>query len=241
VSLTGKVALVTGGGRGIGRAAATALAARNAAVGVLARTREEIEAVAQAIRAGGGRALPVVCDVRSEEQVAAAFDAVERELGPVDIVVNNAGELLLKPLAETGLDEWRSVLEVNLTGAFIVAREAMRRMSRRPGRIINVGSLAGRRGYPEQGAYCASKHGLIGLTKVMAIEGQPLGIRVHLVSPGGVLTDLSAGLRAARKDDASLWMTPEEVADAIVFCALQEGAAVSDEICLRRFDSEPWR
>jgi NAD(P)-dependent dehydrogenase (short-subunit alcohol dehydrogenase family) len=75
----------------------------------------------------------------------------------------------------------------------------------------------------------------------MAIEGQPLGIRVHLVSPGGVLTDLSAGLRAARKDDASLWMTPEEVADAIVFCALQEGAAVSDEICLRRFDSEPWR
>jgi NAD(P)-dependent dehydrogenase (short-subunit alcohol dehydrogenase family) len=241
VSLTGKVALVTGGGRGIGRAAATALAARNAAVGILARTREEIEAVAQAIRAGGGRALPVVCDVRSEEQVAAAFDAVERELGPVDIVVNNAGELLLKPLAETGLDEWRSVLEVNLTGAFIVAREAMRRMSRRPGRIINVGSLAGRRGYPEQGAYCASKHGLVGLTKVMAIEGQPLGIRVHLVSPGGVLTDLSAGLRAARKDDASLWMTPEEVADAIVFCALQEGAAVSDEICLRRFDSEPWR
>lgn len=241
MSLTGKVALVTGGGRGIGRAAATALAARNAAVGVLARTREEIEAVAQAIRAGGGRALPVVCDVRSEEQVAAAFDAVERELGPVDIVVNNAGELLLKPLAETGLDEWRSVLEVNLTGAFIVAREAMRRMSRRPGRIINVGSLAGRRGYPEQGAYCASKHGLVGLTKVMAIEGQPLGIRVHLVSPGGVLTDLSAGLRAARKDDASLWMTPEEVADAIVFCALQEGAAVSDEICLRRFDSEPWR
>lgn len=241
MSLTGKVALVTGGGRGIGRAAATALAARNAAVGILARTREEIEAVAQAIRAGGGRALPVVCDVRSEEQVAAAFDAVERELGPVDIVVNNAGELLLKPLAETGLDEWRSVLEVNLTGAFIVAREAMRRMSRRPGRIINVGSLAGRRGYPEQGAYCASKHGLVGLTKVMAIEGQPLGIRVHLVSPGGVLTDLSAGLRAARKDDPSLWMTPEEVADAIVFCALQEGAAVSDEICLRRFDSEPWR
>jgi NAD(P)-dependent dehydrogenase (short-subunit alcohol dehydrogenase family) len=241
VSLTGKVALVTGGGRGIGRAAATALAARNAAVGVLARTREEIEAVAQAIRAGGGRALPVVCDVRLEEQVAAAFDAVERELGPVDIVVNNAGELLLKPLAETGLDEWRSVLEVNLTGAFIVAREAMRRMSRRPGRIINVGSLAGRRGYPEQGAYCASKHGLVGLTKVMAIEGQPLGIRVHLVSPGGVLTDLSAGLRAARKDAPSLWMTPEEVADAIVFCALQEGAAVSDEICLRRFDSEPWR
>lgn len=241
MSLTGKVALVTGGGRGIGRAAATALAARNAAVGILARTREEIEAVAQAIRAGGGRALPVVCDVRSEEQVAAAFDAVERELGPVDIVVNNAGELLLKPLAETGLDEWRSVLEVNLTGAFIVARKAMRRMSRRPGRIINVGSLAGRRGYPEQGAYCASKHGLVGLTKVMAIEGQPLGIRVHLVSPGGVLTDLSAGLRAARKDDPSLWMTPEEVADAIVFCALQEGAAVSDEICLRRFDSEPWR
>ncbi len=241
MSLTGKVALVTGGGRGIGRAAATALAARNAAVGVLARTREDVEAVAQAILAGGGRALPVVCDVRSEEQVAAAFDAVEQALGPVDIVVNNAGSLLLRPLAETSLEEWRAVLDVNLTGAFIVAREAMRRMKQRPGRIINVGSLAGRRGYPEQGAYCASKHGLAGLTKVMAIEGQPLGIRVHLVSPGGVLTDLSAELRESRNDDPSLWMTPEEVADAIVFCALQEGAAVSDEVCIRRFDSEPWR
>jgi len=114
-------------------------------------------------------------------------------------------------------------------------------MKGRGGCIINIGSLAGRRGYDSQGAYCASKHGLAGLTKVLAIEGQPHNIRVHLVSPGGVLTGLSEPLLASRASEPSEWMTPEEVADAVVFCARQDRVAISDEIVLRRYQSDPGR
>lgn len=241
MSLTGKVALVTGGGRGIGRAAATALAQKNASVAVLSRTPGQIEEVAQAIQVTGQRAIAVVCDVTDENQVKAAFAEAEERLGPVDIVVNNAGVLKLRPLAETELAEWEETIRVNLTGAFLVARQALRAMQGRGGSIINVGSLAGRRGYEAQGAYAASKHGLAGLTKVLALEGQAHNIRVNLVSPGGVLTDLSSELRSSRSADPSQWMTPEEVADAIVFCATQSGVAITDEIVLRRFQSEPWR
>lgn len=241
MSLTGKTAIVTGGGRGIGAAAASALARRGVAVSVLARTREQIEDVAQAITSDGGRARADVCDVTEERQVEAAFLAHDERFGPVDVVVNNAGALTLKPVTETSLEDWEALLRTNLTGAFLVAREAMRRMQGRGGTLINVGSLAGRRGYVEQGAYCASKHGLVGLTKVLAIEGQSRSVRVHLVSPGGVMTDLSSELRASRGADPGEWMSADEVAEAIVFCAMQSGVAVSDEIVLRRFKSEPWR
>lgn len=245
MSLSGKTALVTGAGRGIGRAAAAAIASRHASVALLARTKDQLEDAAAAIVSAGGRAEPIVCDVTDEQQVIRAFSRAEELLGPLDIVVNNAGTMTLKSIAETDLDTWRSILDVNLTGAFLVAREAMRRMSGRnrtpAGWIINVGSLAGRRGYPSQGAYCASKHGLAGLSKVLAIEGQAQGIRVVCIAPGGVMTDLSANLRVSRKADLSEWMTAEEVADAIVFAAEQSGVAMTDEIVLRRFHAEPWR
>lgn len=241
MSLTGKVAIVTGGGRGIGRAAATALAVRHASVAVLSRTHSQIDDVAQAITAGGGQAQAIVCDVTDEQQVLSAFDSVQEMLGPPDVVVNNAGVMALKPLDETTLGDWDQIIRVNLTGAFLVARESLRRMKGRGGTIINIGSLAGRRGYEEQGAYCASKHGLVGLTRVMALEGKPHNIRVHLVAPGGVLTDLSAALRNSRQADPTEWMTPDEVADAVAFCAEQDGVAITDEIVLRRFASEPWR
>ncbi|MCC6484472.1 MAG: SDR family oxidoreductase [Armatimonadetes bacterium] len=241
MSLTGKTAIVTGAGRGIGAATAIALAGRNVAVSLLARTPNEITDVVKTITAGGGQAQPVRCDVTLEQQVQKAFDQHEEKYGRTDIVINNAGALILKSITATSLEEWEDVLRVNLTGAFLVAREALRRMGGRGGTLINVGSMAGRRGYAEQSAYCASKHGLAGLTKVLAIEGQPKGVRVHLVSPGGVMTDLSKELRASRNANADEWMSPAEVADAIVFCAMQTGVAVSDEVALRRFQSEPWR
>ncbi len=241
MSLQGISTIVTGAGRGIGRAAALALAAEGAKVALLARTRSEIEDTARIITADGGSAEALACDVRDEAQIIKTFDTAEMRLGPVGTVINNAGVLKLKPLAETSLTEWHELIEVNLTGAFLVAREAMRRMADRGGCIINIGSMAGRRGYAEQGAYCSSKHGLVGLTKVMAIEGQPLGIRVHLVSPGGVHTDLSKDLRDSRGANSADWMTAEEVAEAILFCARQTGAAFTDDLVLRRERSEPWR
>ena len=135
-------------------------------------------------------------------------------------------------------------MATNVRGVFLTCREVLPEMiERRRGRIINVGSTAGRRGYEEQGAYCASKHALAGLSKVLAIEAQKHGVRVQMLSPGGVLTGLSSDLRASRgeSEDSPEWMTTEEIARAAIYLCTQDGAAITDELILRRFASEPWR
>lgn len=243
MSLKGKVVIVTGAGRGIGRAIALRFAAEDAKLALAARTVEQINRVADEVRAQGGTAVAVPADVGNESDVKAMVARTEAELGPIDILVNNAGVMILRPIAETSLEEWERVINTNLTGMFLCSRAVLPSMMRRKtGRIINIGSLAGRRGYPDQGVYCASKHGLYGLSKVLAIEGRPYGIRVNVVSPGGALTELSTELLATRKpSEAEEWMTPEEVADAVYYVAAQEGPATTDELVLRRFASEPWR
>lgn len=241
--LKGKVAVITGAGRGIGRAVALRFAADGAKVVLAARTSDQIDGVVGEISELAGVALAVPTDVSSESDVKNLFEQAESRFGPVDILVNNAGAMILRSIAETSLDEWNQVMSANLLGAFLCSRAVLPSMMRRKtGRIINVGSMAGRRGYPEQGVYCASKHGLYGLSKVLSIEGQPYGIRVNVVSPGGVLTEFSQDLLASRDpSEAEEWMTAEEVAAAIYYIAAQEGPATTDDLVLRRFASDPWR
>jgi NAD(P)-dependent dehydrogenase (short-subunit alcohol dehydrogenase family) len=242
MSLNGKVAIVTGAGRGIGREVAFRFASAGVKVVLASRTKDEIEAVSLEIASRGGEALAVPTDVNSESDIKKMVTSAEEHFGPVDILVNNAGMMILKPLAETSPDELNKVVGTNLIGPFLCAKAVLpSMMSRKSGRIINIGSLAGRQGYTSQGAYCASKHGLAGLTKVLAIECKPHNIRVNMISPGGVLTSLSSNLLASRGTDSSEWMTPEEVADAVLYVAKQEGTATTDELVLRRFASEPWR
>lgn len=243
MSLQDKVAVITGAGRGIGRAVAVRFAESGAKVVLAARSEDEIIEVAREIAAAGGSAIAVKTDVSSEADVKNLMASAESTFGPVDILVNNAGVMILRPLAETTVEEWNYIMNVNVLGAFMCAREVLpSMMARKAGRIINIGSMAGRRGYPEQGAYCTSKHALYGMTKVLAIEGQKYGIRVNMVSPGGAHTELSKPLLATRPaEEVELWMTPEEVADAVCFVATQDGQAQTDEIVLRRFASEPWR
>lgn len=241
--LADQVAVITGGGRGVGRAIALAFAAEGAKVVVWARTKTEVKSVADEVTASGGVAMHGVVDITDEEQVAQATKRAEAEFGRIDILVNNAAELELGSIVDTTPEAWRRLININLTGPYMCSRAVMPgMMRRRHGRIINIGSLAGRRGYEEQGAYCASKHGLVGLSKVLAIEAQPYGIRVNMVSPGGVMTDLSRELRESRGAvNASEWMTVEEVAEAVAYIARQDGAASTDELVLRRYASEPWR
>lgn len=210
---------------------------------LVARRQELLEELVEQIRAMGSVSLAVPTDLTDEDSISAMAVRIESELGPVDVLVNNAAIFLLRSLAETSLEEWEQVMSTNLRGVFLCCRAVLpSMMQRRSGRIINISSTAGHRGYPEQGVYCTSKHALNGLSSVLAIEGQPYGIRVNVVSPGGVLTDLSAGLRQARGNvHESEWMTPEEVADAVYYVATQDGAATTDELALRRFTSEPWR
>ncbi len=191
MSLEDRTAVVTGGGRGIGAAAARALAAGGAAVVVSARTAAEIEAVAGEIRAGGGRAAAVPCDVSDPDAVAALARGAA-ELGPVDILVHAAGVTSSAPIRRLELEEWRRVLEVNATGAFLCTRAFLPGMAERGwGRLVYVASVAGLTGAPYIAAYAASKHAVLGLARCAAAEVAGRGVTVNALCPGYVDTDMT--------------------------------------------------
>jgi 2-deoxy-D-gluconate 3-dehydrogenase len=227
-SLAGRVALVTGAGRGIGRAIALALGEAGAAVACAARSRDQVEGAAAAITAGGGRARGLRLDVTRSEQVTAAVEEIAAALGPVDILVNNAGVTMEKPSTEVTDEDWDRILATNLTSMFRCARAVapgMIRLGR--GKIINVGSMYGVIGVPRYAAYCASKAAADGLTRSLAAEWARHGIQVNCLAPGYVNTDIP---RAAMADERTraLFLSkvparrigePEEVGALAVYLA----------------------
>jgi NAD(P)-dependent dehydrogenase (short-subunit alcohol dehydrogenase family) len=192
VDLSGRHALVTGAGRGIGRACALALVEAGASVTAVARSRDELDQVAEEAEALGGRAVPHAADVADELQVEAAADAALRH-GGLDITVNCAGVNRPGPTVDLGMEDFDLVVGVNLRGTFLVCRAVGRRLLRdgRPGRIVNMSSQMGSVGYPGRAAYCASKHGVDGLTKALAVEWAAHGIAVNAVAPTFVRTPLT--------------------------------------------------
>lgn len=222
-SLSGKIAIVTGGGRGIGAATARLLADRGARVAVMSRTSSEVSAVVAEIQKlhGAERALALSAelgDVSSEAAVKAAFEKVNATWGAVTILVNCAGVLAHSPFAELPLEQWEQVFAVNVRGSFLCSREffRQRRKNGETGAIANVSSLGGIRGtvkFAGYAAYTASKHAVVGLTEAAAVEGKPLGIRVNCVAPGAVDTLM---LRSA---DPSLKTNtrPEDIAQIIAY------------------------
>jgi NAD(P)-dependent dehydrogenase (short-subunit alcohol dehydrogenase family) len=186
----GRVALVTGGGRGIGAATARLLAGQGAAVAVAARTEDEVVSVVAEIRARGGSAIPLVVDVANEASVASGFATARAELGPLTILVNNAGTPGVPlPVAAMEVAEWHRVFEINVTGAFLCAREVLPQMTAENwGRIVNVSSAASRHPLAGMAAYGASKAALDQLTRVLALEGEPYNIVTTGVYPGVVDT-----------------------------------------------------
>jgi NAD(P)-dependent dehydrogenase (short-subunit alcohol dehydrogenase family) len=246
-SIEGRVALVTGGGRGIGRAIALALARAGAHVAVAARTVPEIEAVAAEIAALGRRTLFLPLDVADRAQLAGVPEAMARGLGPPEILVNNAGLHFSGPVQRTDDAAWDAVLAVDLTAPFLLSRACLPGMyERRWGRIINVASVAGRIGLKYGAAYSAAKHGLIGLTRTLAAEGAKSGVTANAICPSWTETQMmdeavATFARATGRSPADARKvlvstsplgraaTPDEVADAAVFLA-QSGVVTGQAV-----------
>ena len=189
--LDGRIALVTGGGRGIGRAVALALASSGAAVAVTGRDAARLGAVCDEIAAGGGVALALQCDVAEAPAVAQAFARASERLGPIDILVNNAGITASVKFAEMDDATWDRIMRVNAAGPFYCCRAAVPDMIAGGwGRIINIASYAGLSGIAYSSAYSASKHALIGLTRSLALELGRAGVRANAICPGWVETDM---------------------------------------------------
>ncbi len=230
--------MITGAGRGIGRAIALGFAEQGCDIAVTARTVREVEETADRITELGRRAVALPCDVTAPEAVAQMTSNALAALGRIDILVNNAGYACFKPFMELSLEEWQRTLDVNLTGVYLVTRAIVPDMiARRAGRIINISSVSGLRPIMNQTVYCASKHGLNGLTTTLAMELKPCGIRVHAICPGGVITRLSEENMPER--DKTDWMTPEDIAHTALYLASMPERATTDIVYIRRFGSVP--
>lgn len=248
MKLQNQTAIITGGGRGIGKAIALALAREGADVLVSGRQRDVLETTADEIKKLGRRALATVTDVSNEEQVTEMVNACLERFGQVDILVNNAG--VTGPTASVinvDLDQWNDVIAVNLTGAFLCAKAVVPHMMERGyGRIINISSVAGKLAYALRSPYAASKWGMIGLSRTLAQELGPYNIQVNAICPGPTEGDRMRGVISGRarelgKSEVEIeqlyvqgtalkrMVDPTHVADAVLFFASDAGASITGE------------
>jgi NAD(P)-dependent dehydrogenase (short-subunit alcohol dehydrogenase family) len=234
--LGGKVALITGGSRGIGRAIAATYAQEGAAVFICARGGNDLRQAVEDIRGAGGEVHGCIGDVGDPAQAKAIVQAALEQFGQVDVLVNNASSLGPRvSIAEYPVSIWENVVRVNLTGAFLMIQEALRAMiPRRQGSVINVSSGVGRVGKARWGAYAASKFGVEGLTQVLADEVHEFGVRANSVNPGPTRTEMRA--LAYPGEDPLTLPTPDHVAPVFVYLASDDSAAVTGQ----SFDARDW-
>jgi NAD(P)-dependent dehydrogenase (short-subunit alcohol dehydrogenase family) len=240
-------AAITGAGSGIGAASAMTLARAGAKVTLLGRRPERLDIQARAISDEHGTAATEVLDVTDPSVVAHAFETAAKRFGPVDILVNNAGDAESAPFGKTSLALFDRMLRVNLTGAFLCTQAVLPAMLRaRRGRVVNIASTAGVKGYPYVSGYCAAKHGLVGLTRSLALETAKTGVTVNAVCPGYTETELvdhavsriadktGRSVEAARAELAATnpmgrLMTPEEVAATVLYLCLPSSGAITGQ------------
>jgi len=248
-ALTGRHALITGGGTGIGAATARALAGAGASVSIAGRRRGPLEEVAT----GVVNTVAIVADISREADCQAMTAAARKRHGPIDIVIANAGMVDSAPVAKLDLAHWQRMIDVNLTGAFLTVKSALadvtRKQSGATGRIVFIASTAGLKGYPYVAAYCAAKHGVVGLARALSIELGPTGTTVNAICPGYTDTPLLANAAAtiaaktgrsveqsraafARDNDEGRLISPEEVAQKVLWLCLPDAKTITGQAIL---------
>lgn len=216
VSLKGKTALITGGGRGIGRALAVALAAEGVNIALLGRTAASLEETVQAISAAGVKTAYATADVADRLAVEAAITSLTEKLGAIDVLLNNAGTATFGGFLELTPEEWENIIQVNLLGVYYVTRAVLPSMiERKSGDIINISSTAGQRGAPLTSAYSASKFGLLGLTESLMLEVRKHNIRVSALTPSTIATDMAIDLKLTDGNPEKV-MQAEDMAEFVV-------------------------
>ena len=230
--LQDKIAIITGGGSGIGQSIAQAFAGEGAKVVLASRNRQNLEAVAQQIEQAGGTALVVPTDVTAEDQVVGLFQQALEAFDRIDILVNNAGVMTGGPTDELTLAQWQSVLDVNLTGPFLCSREALKVMKKqKSGRIINIGSVAAHVARPDTAPYATTKSGLDGLTRSLALDGRAHGVAVSVLHPGNTATNIWGGPSEVHQREGA--MPPEDLARvAVTMASLPDDINVLESIVL---------
>ena len=233
-----KVAIITGAGRGIGKAIAIRLSKESYNLVLCSRTEKEIENVARECRNSGVEAIGIVADVRKEEDVKKVVKEAIKKFGKIDVLINNAGIGYAKPIVETKKEDWDIMMETNARGTFLFSREVFKEMVRNKikGTIINISSMAGKKPYKNQSAYCASKFAIVGFSKVLAVEAQEYGIKVHVICPGGVDTDFIKNIRPDIPSHTLI--KPEDIAETVIFLLKTRKEITVDEILIRRYESQ---
>ena len=228
MKLEGKVAIVTGGGRGIGRATALALAREKTKVVVVSRTLSEVEAVAEEIRGRDQEALAITADISQKAAVETMIAQILEHFGQIDILINNAGIAFFNPITKILEEEWDLIMAINLKGVFLCTQAVFSHMcDRGGGHIVNVSSMAGKHGGANAGAYATSKFGVMGFTEVINNEGIKYGVKATVVCPGQVDTKMR---RDSFEEDITKLIQPEDIADAILFVISQPVRAHISEV-----------
>ncbi len=229
--------IITGANKGIGKAIALKMAGHKVNLVLVARDKKLLDDLQKEMETTGIKCLSIDIDLTLKVSVSKIVSLTLEKFGAIDVLINNAGLAVSTPILDTTEEQWENIMALNAKVPFFLSKEAIPYLAAsKRGTIINISSVVGHKGYVNQAAYSSSKHALTGFTKVLSQEVKPMGIRVHLISPGGVATEM---VTAMRPDiDAASLIQPDEIAQIVEFLVFSEGRSVIDEINIRRFDAQ---
>ncbi len=239
VDLKNKVAIITGASKGIGKSIAFFLAKEKMRLALTSRSKDLLDKLKNDLPLDNKNILVVPADLNDISSASIIIEKTVKEFGQIDALVNNAGIAFSRKIEDTTLEDWESLININVRAPFFLSKAALKYLKESKLKyIINIGSVVATKGYVNQAAYTASKHALLGFSKVLAQEVQKENIRVNVISPGGVDTEMVSNMRP--DINKSELINPDEIAELVVFLLKQQGNAMIDHIKVRRLTKQPW-